>query len=100
MYEQNSYKPCKVKEKSGPNGISHDVAFSLPHLWSGQNLLLPVDIAVIQEIKEAMGGDSLLDFVTLEYSSHMQTIYNSLGMQSLTFQNVWEVFRSLLSHLE
>lgn len=99
MYERNSFKPRRVKGKSGSNGTSRDVAFNLPHEWGGKDLLLPVDISVIQEIKTAMGGDNLPNFVTPHYSSRVQLIYDSLRIKSLTFQNVWEVFSSIVARL-
>ncbi|KAF9451473.1 hypothetical protein P691DRAFT_796776 [Macrolepiota fuliginosa MF-IS2] len=99
MYERNSFRPRKVKGKSGPNGMSRNIAFSLPHEWGGKDLLLPVDVSVIQEIKTTMGGDDLLNFVSPEYSARVQPIYDSLGVKLLMFQNIWEVFGSLLTCL-
>lgn len=100
MESRNSYKSRKDPNKPGPSGMSRNVAFSLPHKWGGQNLLLPVDVTLIQEIKEHMGGDQILEFVSAEYSAQVQGIYDELGVQNLDFGNVWEVFKSLLARLE
>lgn len=97
---RNSFKSRKDPNKAGPSGMSRDVAFALPHKWGGQNLLLPVDVTVIKEIKEFMGGDQILEFVTAEYSTRIQGIYDELGVQNLNFDNVWEVFRSILTRIE
>ena len=41
-------------------------AFALPEKWGGRNCLIPVDVEVIRDIKAAMGGDSLLSFVSAD----------------------------------
>ena len=46
----------KDNEKEGPSGMSQNEAFSLPENWGGRDCLLKVDVAVIRELKEAMGG--------------------------------------------
>lgn len=48
--------------------MSHNEVFAMLEKWGGHNCLLPVDVEVIHQIKEEMGGDSLLEFVTDEYS--------------------------------
>lgn len=48
--------------------MSHNEAFAMSEKWGGHNCLLPVDVEVIHQIKEEMGGDSLLEFITDEYS--------------------------------
>jgi hypothetical protein len=79
---------CKDKSKPGASGMSRDRAFNFPESWSGRNCLLPVDIVVIQEMKQALGGDALLEFVSLEYSQQAQEVFNSLNITELTFENV------------
>lgn len=100
MEKCNSYKSRKDKNKAGPSGMSSNVAFALPHKWGGQNLLLPIDVNLVREIKEHMGGDEILEFVTAEYSAKIQQIYDQLGIQNLEFDNVWEVFRSILTRIQ
>ena len=68
MHEWNSFKSCKDNSKPGPSGMSHNAAFSMPKCWGGWNCLLPVDVAVIQEIKEVMGGDEILEFLSCKFS--------------------------------
>lgn len=99
MEECNSYKSHKDPNKPGPSGMSQNTAFSLPHKWGGQILLLPIDTSMVKEIKEYMGGDQILDFVTPEYSAQIQLVYDRLGVQDLNFDNVWEVFKSILAQL-
>lgn len=68
----------------------------MPEAWGGRDCLLPVDVNVIREIKEAMGGDSLLEFTTAEFSDLAQTAYDSLAITNLNPENVWHVFQELL----
>jgi hypothetical protein len=85
----------KDKAKAGPSGMSCNEAFSMPENWGGHNCLLPVNVDIIHKIKEAMGGDSLLEFTTPEFAAHVQEAYDTLGISELTLANVWHVFQSL-----
>lgn len=96
MAFRNSVHMRKQKEKPGPSGMSCNEAFAMPEKWGGHNCLLPVDVEVIHQIKEEMGGDSLLEFVTYEYSQWAQAAYDTLGVAKLTLENVWDVFQALL----
>lgn len=90
----------KNKHKPGPSGMSRNEAFSLPENWGGRDCLLPVDINIIREIKEQMGGDQLLEFTTEEFSFECQSILDQLGFSDiLSFQNVWDVFQAMLPHI-
>lgn len=92
---RNGTRMRKDKHKPGPSGMSRNEAFSMPEQWGGRNCLLPVDVNVIREIKEAMGGDSLLEFTTPEFSAEVQAAYDTLGVAKLTLENVWHVFQAL-----
>jgi len=83
------------KQKTGPSGMSHNEAFSMLEQWGGHNCLLLIDVNVIHEIKDAMGGDSLLEFTTAKFSAQCEATYNSLGISKLTAENVWHVFQAL-----
>lgn len=96
MELRNSTRVRKDNNKPGPSGMSRNDAFSLPETWGGRNCLLPVDVDVIREIKEAMGGDALLEFVSAEFSERAQAAYDSLAITELTFENVWNVFEAML----
>lgn len=92
---RNGVPMRKNNNKAGPSSISRNEAFFLPQNWGGRNCLLPVDLDVIRELKVAMGGDSVLDFVTPEFSERAKAAYDSLNILSLTVENVWEIFRRL-----
>ena len=85
----------KDKAKAGPSGMSRNEAFSMPENWGGRNCLLPVDVNMIREIKEAMGGDALLEFTTPEFSARAQAAYDTLAISELTLANVWYIFEAL-----
>ena len=54
-----------------------------------------VDVAVIRKLKEAMGVDEMLEFVSAEFSQHAQAAYDTLGVVDLDLENVWHVFSDL-----
>ena len=76
--------------------MSQNEAFLMLEKWGGWNCLLLIDVEVVCQIKEEMGGDSLLEFVTEEYSQQAQAAYDMLCVQMLTLENVWDVFQVLL----
>ena len=92
---RNAARMRKDKNKAGPSGMSRDNAFNFPESWGGRNCLLPVDVAVIHELKEDLGGNQLLEFVSPEFSKHAQEAYESLNISELTFQNVWTIFSTM-----
>ena len=67
----------------------------MPKSWGGRNCLLKVDLAVVHELKEAMGGDKILEFVGAEFSQCAQAAYDTLGIMDLNLENAWHVFCDL-----
>ena len=63
MEFRNGVQMRKDKNKAGLSGCSRNEAFSLYHQWGGHDCLLPVDVNVVREMKNLMGGDELLSFV-------------------------------------
>lgn len=87
----------KDKEKPGPSGMSRNQAFSLPEEWGGRDCLLKIeDLSVIKKLKEELGGEELVSFSTPEFAARAQKAYDSLGINDLTFNNVWAIFTALL----
>lgn len=93
---RNGTKMRKDKDKGGPSGMSRNDAFALPERWGGRDCLIPVDIAIIQEIKAAMGGDDILSFAPAEFCERAELAYSSLLITALSFENVWAVFSHML----
>lgn len=75
--------------------MSRNTAFSLPEDWGGRNCLLPVDVAVIAQMKEDRGGDALIAFSTPEFAARAQMVYDSLNIQALTQKNIWHIFLAM-----
>ena len=76
---------------------SQNTAFSLHKNYDLVNCLLQIpDMSIIHKLKEEMGGDALLEFVSPEFGARAEDAYESLAISKLTFENVWEVFQALL----
>ncbi|KAF9461875.1 hypothetical protein BDZ94DRAFT_791699 [Collybia nuda] len=86
------------REKQIPSGVSPDVAFALFEDYGGEDCLQPVDINVVQSLMEEIGGEDLIRFVSVEYADRAQNVYDTLGIQKLSFQNVWDVFSAMLPY--
>jgi hypothetical protein len=89
----------KDANRPGPSGMSRNEAFSLFESWGGVNCLLQMtddQLEIVRELKLAMGGDSVLEFTTLELSMWADDAYNSLGILQLSYENIWAVFILML----
>ncbi|KAG6915401.1 hypothetical protein DXG01_011655 [Tephrocybe rancida] len=96
MEYRNAYRSQLDSKKHGPSGMSCNTALSLPHKWGGKNYLLPVDMNLVRELKEALGGKALLNFVSNEFAETCQAAYDSLHVEDLMLENVWYVFKDML----
>lgn len=67
----NGARMHKDNKKEGLSGMSQNEAFSLPESWGGHNCFLEVDKAIVRELKEAIGGEKILDFVSVEFLQHI-----------------------------
>ncbi|KDQ11750.1 hypothetical protein BOTBODRAFT_176943 [Botryobasidium botryosum FD-172 SS1] len=92
----NSHRVRRDHKKVLPSGVSPNEAYLLPHLYGGVRCLQPVDHAVIKELMEAVGGESLVQFVTPEYAAAAEEVFEHLGVENLSLQNVWSVFEAML----
>ena len=87
----------KDNKKAGPSGCSRNDAFSLHENYGLGDSLLPIDnMELIRELKTAMGGDAILEFVDAEFSERAELAYTTLKIEKLTMENVWIVFNELL----
>ena len=94
---RNGVRMRRDKKKAGPSGCSRNTAFSLHENYGLTDCLLRIpDMSIIHKLKEEMGGDSLLDFVSPEFSERAECAYKSLSISELTFENVWDIFQALL----
>jgi len=96
---QNSAKMHKDKSKPGPSGMLRNQAYSLPGKWGGRDCLIPINVQVIWELKQTLGGDAILEFTSAEFSEKAKDAYDNLGLNELTFMNVWFVFDTMKGRL-
>ena len=89
----------KDKDKAGPSGCSRDEAFSCYRKWGGKDCLQPVDVKVVQDLKEYLGGKENLKFVPDNFALRAQAAYDTLGISKLGTGNVWHTFKALVPHL-
>ncbi|KAF8324691.1 uncharacterized protein EI90DRAFT_3281949 [Cantharellus anzutake] len=95
----NAARVRKVQGKKLPSGTSAYDVFTFPDKYGLENCLIPVDVNIVHEMKSAMGGDSLLEFVSLEFSQKAIAAYEAIGSPALSMQNAWDVFKLLLSYM-
>lgn len=92
----NSARIRKDNKKALPSGTNSNHIYSFPGKYDMQDCRIPVDIRVIKEIKEELGGESLLDFVSPEFAEHANIAFHILGAPKLTGENIWSIFAQLL----
>jgi hypothetical protein len=96
---RNGVRVRKMREKPGPSGMSRNEAYSVPEKWGGRNCLIPVDLSLIREMKEQLGGPGIMDFTSADFSKRAQAVYDTLHITKLSFQNVWDVFDAMYIRL-
>jgi hypothetical protein len=89
----------KMHNKPGPSGVSRNEAYSLPEKWGGRNCLIPVDLSLIREMKEQLGGPAIMEFTSVDFSRRARTVYDALHISKLSFENVWDVFDAVYTRL-
>ena len=88
----------KDAKKAGPTGCSQNEAFSLHQKYGLVDCLLPINnMDLIQELKTCMGGDTIMEFVSAEFSERAELSYTTLEIEKITMENVWVIFHELLS---
>lgn len=90
----------KQNDKLGPSGMSRDDAYFMPETWGSVNCLLPVDVQVVHQLKEELGGESLTAFTSPEFSAKAELAFEALqaahGAITVERENAWIVFKALL----
>ncbi|OSD05401.1 hypothetical protein PYCCODRAFT_1443303 [Trametes coccinea BRFM310] len=95
----NNHKPRRDHTKLNPTGVAPNVAYALCHEYGGERCLQPVDKALIAQLMEELGGESLIRFVSADYSERAEHVYGTLAVQDLSFHNVWDVFTQMLPRM-
>ncbi len=96
---RNGIRVRKQDGKPGPSSMSRNTAYCLPKRWGGRDCLIPVDVEKVREMKEKIGGASLLEFNTQEFSDQAQAVYDTLSIKELGYSNVWDVYQEMLEIL-
>ena len=92
----NSHKVRRDRNKKLPSGVSPNVAYAMPDRYNAIDCLQQVDVAVIQEIMDAIGGEDLIRFVSTDYAARAQQVFDLLRLPPVTLHNVWEVFQKMM----
>ncbi|CAK5276431.1 unnamed protein product [Mycena citricolor] len=93
---RNNSAVRKQKAKPGPSGFSRNIAYTLYEQWGGVDCKLVVDMNLIREQKALLGGDTLLEFTTLEFSQRAQAVFVTLGEVPLSMESGWTLFQVML----
>ncbi|KAG6885107.1 hypothetical protein C0992_005461 [Termitomyces sp. T32_za158] len=93
----NNHVVRKDANKKNPSGVAPNVAMALPAKYGGENCLQVVDTSIIPGLIEAIREEEdVLAFCTPEYSVQAQAVFESLGIEEITFLNVWSIFSAML----
>ncbi|KAF5318561.1 hypothetical protein D9619_010793 [Psilocybe cf. subviscida] len=91
---KNAHVGRTNKHKLLPSGASPNVIFDLPGRYGGENCLQTVDLDQVRAMMEEISpGGQCLQFVTPEYATYAQDLYDSIGLsERLDLSEVWGVF--------
>ncbi|KAG6858567.1 hypothetical protein C0993_005462, partial [Termitomyces sp. T159_Od127] len=93
----NNHVVRKDSSKKNPSGVAPNVAMALPEKHGGENCLQQVDTSILPGLIEVIQeGEDVLAFCTPEYSARAQVVFDSLGIQEITFLNIWSIFSAML----
>lgn len=90
------------RDRNKPDGLSgksKNELYACPEAWGGEDYLLPIDRTIVRQLKEMMGGDQLIAFVSEEYSTQADAAYRQLNCPVLTPSTIWTTFRDMYSLL-
>ncbi|KAF8586876.1 hypothetical protein K439DRAFT_1646069 [Ramaria rubella] len=68
------------KKKMLSLGVSPNVAMATYKEYGATYCLQEVDIGIVCALKQELGGEALIQFVSLEFVAHCQAIYNTFGI--------------------
>ena len=55
-----------------------------------------MDSRVVLGLMEQLGGEELLHFVTPEYATVAQAVFDSLDITDFSVKNTWNIFQAML----
>lgn len=101
--DTNNHKSRKDKKKNPqrPNGTTPRLAYTLCGKFGAQDMLQPVDVKVVEELMEGIGGEDVVRIVPLAFEQQATNVLRLLGksLSDVTLQNIWDVFDEMLPHM-
>jgi hypothetical protein len=95
----NNHVVRQDRKKKLPSGVSPNVAIALHEQYGAVNCLQDVDVATVRELMEDIGGKDLIRFVSCDYAARAQATFDRLGLPSITLENTWTVFQTMLPYM-
>ena len=92
----NNHKPRRDRGKLTPTGVAPNVAYTLAERYGGERGLQVVDTVLVEDLMDELGGEDLIRFVSREYEARANEVFATMGVEKLTFNNVWTVFEHML----
>ena len=53
-------------------------------------------LPVIRHLKAALGSKELLRFVTIGFATHAERAFETLSIETIASDNIWEIFTKML----
>ncbi|KAM5544110.1 hypothetical protein V8D89_002296 [Ganoderma adspersum] len=95
--KMNNHRVRKDRAKLNPSGVAPNIAYTLFRQYGADSCgLQAVDVDLVLQLMEEIGGEDLIRFVSAEYAARAEEIFATLNVPELTFHNVWNVFSSML----
>ncbi|KIJ29102.1 hypothetical protein M422DRAFT_269523 [Sphaerobolus stellatus SS14] len=96
----NAHRTRKDPAKYNPSGVSLNVVFALYEQYGGMDCLQKFTqdmLGQISELKEHIGGEELLQFVTPGFANICEVRLKSLKIPEMDFTlvNAWDIFNDL-----
>ncbi|KAL1937197.1 hypothetical protein VTO73DRAFT_14470 [Trametes versicolor] len=79
----NNHKPRRDNLKLNPTGVAPNIAYALFQEHGGDQCMQAVDAHVVTELMEALGGEDIIGFVSVEYEMRAQKVFDDLGISQL-----------------
>lgn len=90
----------KQKAKLLPSGGTPNEFYSRPDRYGGENCLIPVDEAAIEELlarPEAQRGLEKMRWVDDAYNELCHQVYKQIGSPEIILSSAWKVFQDMIN---
>jgi hypothetical protein len=97
--KQNNHKTKLNRQQKLPSGISPNEALERFQDFGGEWCLQPVDLDLVRSLMDALGGEQLMHFNSLEYRRIAQQVFESLNVTAITGNNIWAIYQEMLPRM-